>query len=740
MLAEREVPGAVDRHREHRRIGGEDRPGDQLFCSYSETVESEGRHLRAVRHPQIGRIRTPAQEPLVPGLEKGVINDLEAENAQYFLRFGDQVSQFATQALTTGPLQLKAQETKRGREYYYTTGDGANMVQVADAIAPSKIGNDAEKEAMLTALIAGERAKAVGWDKLNVTDPASAQAEYQQVVDALEASPRDKEMFHKAMDIYREYNAGLLDFLVDTGALTAQKAAELKNIAYVPFYRINDNGDVQLMIDKEHPVRIANIKDEPQLKELVGGNTAILPVFTSAAQNTFMITGMGLRNQATKSVANELQKIGLAQIIEGKTRAGRDIVQFKEDGKDYFAFIRDSEDVPAELLVKGLEGIPVQTSALLQMAGMPSRLIRNAFLANPISAGRTLFKDTMSSVIASGSGFKGMSKALRDVGDNLMELRGITGGEVFTGLPQDMSNILRQIQTGKPGWESLLAKAFVMHAKADATTRQLRYENYRKQGLSEMEATHMALESMNFTRRGISPSIHVLNTLHPFMNSQIQGLNTLIKAIRGNMTLDEKLKIRDKIIKRGMLLAGATMFYSAMMQDDDTYKNALPEQKYNNFFVPFPGVDEKVRIPIPFEAGILFKSVPEALINYMYGHDKDAAAGMRQAILKLIPAGESYGVPQILLPGVEAGLGKSFYTGRDILSNYEKQLLPEEQYRERRLFDEVAVRPLGLGKTRIAAVARIDAGTHAIEDDAHGEQYAQQSEQASIDRGDGQVR
>ena len=54
-------------------IGGEDRPGDQLFCSYSETVESEGRHLRAVRHPQIGRIRTPAQEPLVPRLEKGIM-------------------------------------------------------------------------------------------------------------------------------------------------------------------------------------------------------------------------------------------------------------------------------------------------------------------------------------------------------------------------------------------------------------------------------------------------------------------------------------------------------------------------------------------------------------------------------------------------------------------------------------------------------------------------------------------
>jgi hypothetical protein len=34
-----------------------------------------------------------------------------------------------------------------------------------------------------------------------------------------------------------------------------------------------------------------------------------------------------------------------------------------------------------------------------------------------------------------------------------------------------------------------------------------------------------------------------------------------------------------------------------------------------------------------------------------------------------------------LRPAIEAGLGKSFYTGRDILSAREKQLLPEEQFR-----------------------------------------------------------
>ena len=174
---------------------------------------------------------------------------------------------------------------------------------------------------MFTVFLAGERAKQVGWEKLNFSNPQKAKAEYDSIVDQLKTNKVAQEAFNEAKKLYKEYNAGLLDFLVETGALPAGKAAELKNITYVPFYRINDNGEVQLMIDKEHPVRISNIKDEPQLKELVGGNTAILPVFTSAAQNTFMITGMGLRNQAVKETAFTLKKLGIASILkEGKVR------------------------------------------------------------------------------------------------------------------------------------------------------------------------------------------------------------------------------------------------------------------------------------------------------------------------------------------------------------------------------------------------------------------------------------
>ena len=59
----------------------------------------------------------------------------------------------------------------------------------------------------------------------------------------------------------------------------------------------------------------------------------------------------------------------------------------------------------------------------------------------------------------------------------------------------------------------------------------------------------------------------------------------------------------------------------------------------------------------------------------------DAVEAFTTILRQTIPGGSSYGIPQGMKVAIEAGLGKSFYTGRDILSAREKDLLPEEQFR-----------------------------------------------------------
>jgi len=143
------------------------------------------------------------------------------------------------------------------------------------------------------------------------------------------------------------------------------------------------------------------------------------------------------------------------------------------------------------------------------------------------------------------------------------------------------------------------------------------------------------------------------------------------------------LKIQSKLLQRGALMAGATLLYAAAMEDDEAYKNATPDQKYASWFVRIPGVSEAVRIPLPFEIGYIFKALPEALYNSMTTEHggEEAVKAFKQILLSTIPGGSSYGIPQVMKPAIEAGLGKSFYTGRDILSAREKEMLPEEQFR-----------------------------------------------------------
>jgi len=631
-------------------------------------------------------------EAFKKGMDAEKIKALEGEQAEYYLRFGEQRSQFAGQFLTNGPVRLVKEETKRGTEYVYKSTPGVNMMQVADAIAKSKIGNDTEKEAILTALVAGERAKQVGWNKLNFANPSKAAAEYNQIKKLLDSRPEDKAMFDKAMDLYQQYNHGMLDLLVQTGTMSKDKVAELKKITYVPFYRINKGtGEIELMIDSEHPVRIGNIKDEPQLKELVGDSTEILPIFTSSVQNTFLLTEMALRNQAVKESAFILNKMGIASTIgKGTGPAGPNTVRFKHKGEDHFVVIdTDLYGIPASLIVKGMEGIKTTIPAAVRMLGMPADILRKFVTRNPAYAIKQAIRDPMTAWMTTGVDGVPVLNSMKELASmvagrseaekKLMEA-GAISSNVFTGDKGDMEKFLKEISMGKTGWQKIMARADAFALQGDAATRAVLYRDSLNKGMSEMQAYLRTLESMNFSRRGVSPSMQMLSVLIPFFNAQIQGLDVLYRAFKGKMPYDQQLEIRKKLLARGTLMAVGTLAYAMMMEDDEAYKKAKPEERLGNWFLPTPFADEPLRIPVPFELGYLFKSLPEAVYNLAADDErnKDVTKGMT----KLVMLSNPFSLPQAIKPATEVYLGKSFFGG-DIESQRELHTMtPSERARE----------------------------------------------------------
>ncbi len=620
-----------------------------------------------------------------------LMDSLKGIQMMYYARMYDQKMNFLAQAVGNGALALNQKTRPDGRtEWVVESEEGASLKSVVNILkeAGPIVGSPEAASRLFSLYTVAKRAERVGLNKLNFGG-AVTQAELNEAMTAIKNEPGLVDIFEEARKEYNAYNKGMVNFAVQTGALSKDVAAKmLKSEDYVPYYRTAKDGSVQMWLGNENIAQIGNLKNQPYLQELVGGDEQILDFMTSAVQNSNMLVDMALRNLATKSAAYELRDIGLAETGPGTAVSGPNVVHFKVDGKDHYARIDTSEaGFPGELLVKGLEGIPYQTTWLTKAMGAPARVLRKAVVLSPVYAAKQLFRDSLAAPLLSGANFTpvmGALKQLNGTAGKTLEQRGIVGGKVFTGTQEDLTDLLRKMNKGEAGWVKGLAKLEAISMEADALTRRAQYNSYIEQGLSEMEATYMALESMNFSKRGASPAMHFLSTVIPFFNSQVQSLNVMYKALTGNMPFNEKLKIREKMIKRGLVLAGTTMVYAALMQDDETYKNATPEQKYGNWFVHVPGVDEAVRVPIPFEVGYIFKALPEAVINIAANEHggEEAVKAFKDILLKLIPGGSSYGIPQIMKPLVEVSLGKSFYTGRDLESAHEQMLVAGKRSRD----------------------------------------------------------
>ena len=651
---------------------------------------------------------TPVKMAAKIGVEAGKLSDLEAMQNLYHLSNHGKRMNYTRDIAEHGPREL-VEQTENGEKFWMVRakeGDQPNLVKMFSALDKSGLSPE-QYEGMFTLFLASQRIKneGVGANKLNygkdaAGNPLVTDASLKEFEEYIKSQKQVADAFAEARAIYNEYNKGLIDFAVQSGALSKELGATLKKKKdYIPFYR-EDAGKYELVLDDEtSPIIIGNIKDQPYLQELVGGDQRILPIFMSAVQNTQMLTDIALRNLATKDTAFLLAKMGMADKIRpGLGGAGPDILRFKVDGEDRHIQVQTKgtiyEDVPAELLVKGMEGVKTTFPAALELLGAPAKLLRRFIVLSPLYPIRQIIRDSFSALGTSGANFvpvygplKEVAKAMSGKSDTAKRLQseGFGGGQLLAGTDTEgMSTILRSVASGKTTAGSLLAWAEAKSMLADTGLRAAAYDSFRKQGLNSLRAWIATNEIIDFNRQGLSPSMYVANTLIPFFNTQIQGLSVIGRAMSGRMPMDEKLRIQEKFYKRGMGLAAMTLMYAALMQDDEAYQNASPEARLANWFLRIPGVDEPVKIPIPFEYGLLFKAIPETLFAAA-GEDSDMGPVLKalgKMALNSIPGGSSYMLPQAAKPLVELVTGVDMFTGNEIETPAMKKLDPAERYRE----------------------------------------------------------
>lgn len=634
------------------------------------------------------------------GVAAGKIKEAQSMQMQVYMRLFSNMQEYTNAALINGVPELRKDEA--GIRTIEGGDAKANGATIATALKKASVlGNQQAVERTFTYWMASLRAKqdGVGFEKLNFNLTPEEMAELKQSLVDLEtffkANPTVKDAFEEARQLYRQHNRRLLDLQVQTKVMSKEVADDLAKGDYIGFYRVDDNGVVELMLGGSRPVRVGNIIDQPYLKELVGGDQHILPFFAGMAQNTALLMSMALKNMQHTNTAYMFQDLGLGKIRsvpEGKeVPLGQ--LRFKQDGKDYW-FDADKAafgkmDVPFDLVMQGLQGVKTAIPALVKAMAVPANILRKAVRRIPTYTLRQTVRDPVHGWMTTGGNFvpvlstwRELYKGMTNPSQTQIALKeaALISNNVYSGDSEGVTKMLRDLSAEPSKFSQIMMKLDEFAMQGEAATRAVLYDDFRKREMSHVEAMLNTVEVMNTSRRGTSASLHWLSHLTPFFNAQIQGLDAVYRALKGDTTFEAKLNARNALLKRGAMLAGVTMAYALMMEDDEAYKNATPEERYGNWFVRVPGTDKTVRVPIPFELGLIFKSIPEAFINVAYG-DKKASEAVK-ALAKQAYMSSPFGIPTAVKGPLEVAFNYNMYTDQPVETTREQAMDVDQRYRE----------------------------------------------------------
>jgi hypothetical protein len=639
--------------------------------------------------------------------------------AMYHVRKAEQKMAQMFTVMNSGP--LVAYKDAKGFVGYRSSNENSAR-DVFDAIADIPVADPQLKTNIAQAYMVAQRAANKGLSKLDLGELGITEEKLAAALAAADADPALKKALENVRTKYNAYNKGMIEFLASTGRITKKVAADLlKDGDYVPYYRVQGD-NAFLNFGNNVSFNVGDIRRQPYLAELKGGQTKLLPLNEALQQNTLLLTDMALTNNAAKSVAYGLQALGKGKgpidpatgkptnrmvITPGLGPANAATIRFyqepdpnKPDDNGERHIVVDTkgtaaEGIPAELVVQSLEGASLALPGFFKLGGAAADLLRAGVTRTPLYIARKLLREPMaasftgglddnvfSAVFNAGAEFVRMSTGNSAMQAKLIE-KGLIQSNIFAGDMSDMKKMAIQLASGKDqsALDKVIAAADRYAMRADAATLALVLKNAEANGLSEVEADMATMESMNFYKRGLSPTLQYASRLIPFFNAQIQGLNVLYKAARGQMPFEEQQQIKRKFFNNAMLLMATGIVYAMAMDDDETFRNARPRDKYANFFLPIPGVDEPLKLPIPFEAGYFF-SLAVAAVDGMRAETDGKAQfqALRDLFLGSIPGYSSMGVPALVKPVFEVWTDKNFLTGGPVEPRRMQGYDTEERY------------------------------------------------------------
>lgn len=320
---------------------------------------------------------------------------------------------------------------------------------------------------------------------------------------------------------------------------------------------------------------------------------------------------------------------------------------------------------------------------------MPKRFYTGATTLTPVFMATNAFRDTISASISGRDtiipfidSMKGFVSAVRQdeairtmtSGGASFESGYITGGDTkatkdrikraITKVNFQKTLLDEPHKLAKVGllaaWESYVQ----LGSSLENASRIAIYKAAKAAGKSKLRSLYESKDIMDFSMKGNNVAIQTLIATVPFMGARIQGL---YRTGRGF-----KEKPVATLIKGSLYMAAALAVW-AQFREDERYKELEEWDKavYHHFWI---GKDH-YRLPRAFEVGAIFTTIPEQWLEYMYSQEDDAGKQLLRQWAFMW--GETFSlnpIPQAVKPIVEMARNYNYFTGRDIVSSYDKRM------------------------------------------------------------------
>lgn len=499
------------------------------------------------------------------------------------------------------------------------------------------------------------------------------------------------ERFQKAAVAIYKYQDYMLQMLVKEGMLTAKAYHTMRKMYphYIPFFRDMSDAGMQSFlsggkgfIDVSSPV-----------KRFKGSTRDIIDPLESIVKNTFQFYNAVERNHVGRTFAKLADKNGVGQIVErvnGNKAATDNTFNVWENGE------KVTYETTPELIQTMRMLDKDQSNMVVKIFSYPANWLRAGATLSPEFILRNPVRDMIGASIYSKHGFipvldtfKGLSLFLKK-GDLYWEyMKSGAAHAAMVSLDRDyLGGQLRDIMSRKSNVTKLIKNPIeLLRAMSEATemaTRLAEFDNARKgytgvgnrlfgKDRKPLTAREAALESrditLDFSRRGTHTKR--LNQITAFFNATLQGADKMARAFKEDP--------RGMTVKTMLYITLPSVLLWYMNKDDERYQE-LPQWEKDTFWI-IPGKENMYKIPKPFEAGVLFGTSFERMLQYFDDAKNNRKSvgfkGYGERVMDSLAPGL---IPTGAIPVLEYMTNHSFFRQRNIIPQSQENLPAHLQY------------------------------------------------------------